>query len=57
MVEIGFDLWRLPIADTSIVDYVWAVHSPNELDVMAERATNFQNGVDLAIVLVELAVC
>lgn len=62
MVEIGFDLRRLPIhlsmmmANTLIVDYIEAVVcNPNELDVMVERATNLMGCcADPAIVLVVL---
>lgn len=64
MVEIGFDLRRLPIhlsimmVNTSIVDYIEAaVRNPNELDVVVERATNLMSYADLAIVPVELVVC
>lgn len=62
MVEIGFDLRRLPIhlsmmmANTSIVDYIEDVRNPNELDVLVERATNLMCCVDHAIVLAELVV-
>lgn len=67
MVEIGFDLRRLPIhlsmVNTSIVDCIGAaagaavvVRNPNELDVLVERATNLMSYADLAIVLVVLVV-